>query len=79
MTAGLQGEGKMASLGAQLQAQTKLGRFAQPHEIASVVSFLAGADASYVSGVALPVDGGFTAGNSYGVVDPRSDLATHGS
>ncbi|WP_022891633.1 SDR family NAD(P)-dependent oxidoreductase [Agromyces subbeticus] len=38
--------------------QATLGRFGLPEEIASVVVFLAGAGASYVTGVALPVDGG---------------------
>jgi NAD(P)-dependent dehydrogenase (short-subunit alcohol dehydrogenase family) len=35
-----------------------LGRAAQPEEVAAAVAFLAGPDASYVNGVALPVDGG---------------------
>ncbi|HET7481440.1 MAG TPA: glucose 1-dehydrogenase [Actinomycetota bacterium] len=38
-----------------------LGRVAQPEEIARVVAFLASDDASYVTGVLLPVDGGYTA------------------
>jgi NAD(P)-dependent dehydrogenase (short-subunit alcohol dehydrogenase family) len=38
-----------------------LGRAAGPEEIASVAVFLASDDASWVTGVALPVDGGYLA------------------
>ena len=37
-----------------------LGRFAEPEEIARPVLFLLSNDASMISGVALPVDGGYT-------------------
>jgi len=36
-----------------------LGRRAAPEEIASAVLYLASEDSSYITGVALPVDGGF--------------------
>jgi NAD(P)-dependent dehydrogenase (short-subunit alcohol dehydrogenase family) len=51
----------------QIAAQHKLGRFGRPEEIAGAAFFLASDDSSFVSGVALPVDGGYVAGHSYGV------------
>ena len=38
---------------------TPLGRIAEPEEIARVIAFLASDDASYITGVALPVSGGW--------------------
>jgi NAD(P)-dependent dehydrogenase (short-subunit alcohol dehydrogenase family) len=39
-----------------------MGRIAAPEEIARAVVFLASDDASFITGAALPVDGGITAG-----------------
>jgi NAD(P)-dependent dehydrogenase (short-subunit alcohol dehydrogenase family) len=43
-------------------AKHPLGRVATPQEIASVILFLASEDASFITGAALAVDGGITAG-----------------
>ena len=39
-----------------------LGRIGRPEDVASAVLFLAGDDASWITGVTLPVDGGLLAG-----------------
>ena len=44
-----------------LIASHPIGRIAQPEEIADAVVWLASEKASYVTGVALPIDGGYTA------------------
>ena len=38
-----------------------MGRFGQPHETAAAASFLLAEEASFITGVVLPVDGGWTA------------------
>lgn len=39
--------------------RTPLGRFGQPRELASVIAFLASDAASWVTGMTMPVDGGY--------------------
>ena len=55
-------------------SRTPLGRFGEAAEVARTALFLASDDSSFVTGVALPVDGGYTAGHSYGIAE-RMGLA----
>ncbi|WP_166867203.1 MULTISPECIES: beta-ketoacyl-ACP reductase [unclassified Salinibacterium] len=47
----------------QYKAQIPAGRFAQPEEVARVITWLASDDAAYVSGAVIPVDGGLGMGH----------------
>jgi len=46
-----------------------LGRVAEPDDVAKAVSFLASDEAGYITGVALPVDGGLLAGMNVMISD----------
>jgi NAD(P)-dependent dehydrogenase (short-subunit alcohol dehydrogenase family) len=48
-------------IGPELLAQTPIGRFAAPEEIAAAVVFLSSSRASYITGQTFSVDGGWTA------------------
>jgi NAD(P)-dependent dehydrogenase (short-subunit alcohol dehydrogenase family) len=48
-------------------SEHKLGRMGEPEEIAAAAAFLLSDDASFITGHALPVDGGYTAGRDHGV------------
>lgn len=43
------------------EAEQALGRWAQPHEVASAIAFLASDEASFITGTDLLVDGGWVA------------------
>jgi NAD(P)-dependent dehydrogenase (short-subunit alcohol dehydrogenase family) len=45
----------------ELTAAHPLGRIAEPGEIGDAVVWLGSDKSSYVTGIALPVDGGYTA------------------
>lgn len=49
-----------------IREQHKIGRFGRPEEIAGAAFFFASDDSSFVTGHALPVDGGYVAGHRYG-------------
>jgi NAD(P)-dependent dehydrogenase (short-subunit alcohol dehydrogenase family) len=44
-----------------IEAQHPIGRLGEPEEVASAILFLVSDDASFVTGVVLPVDGGYLA------------------
>jgi 3-oxoacyl-[acyl-carrier protein] reductase len=47
----------------EIAAQVPLGRFCSAQEIADVVTFIASAKASYITGAIIPVDGGLGMGH----------------
>jgi meso-butanediol dehydrogenase/(S,S)-butanediol dehydrogenase/diacetyl reductase len=67
MTTGIQGDEERL---AKFRDRIAMGRPADASEVASVIAFLASADASFVTGIELPVDGGLGASNGQPTISP---------
>jgi NAD(P)-dependent dehydrogenase (short-subunit alcohol dehydrogenase family) len=67
MLAGVLESETMKAVRDDIVDEHKLRRLGRPSEIAAAARFLLSSDASFVTGVAMPVDGGYTAGRDHGV------------
>jgi len=52
--------GQLTERGRKIVDHTPAGRFGEPHELLSTLIWLCGPGASFINGVVVPVDGGFS-------------------
>jgi len=52
-------DGSIGEVFAKLAASQPIGRMAEPEEVASLALFLCSDEASFITGVDYPLDGGF--------------------
>ena len=57
----LNDDGSLTSRGQQIISNTPMGRFGEPDELVGTAVYLASDAAKFVTGVVIPVDGGFSA------------------
>jgi len=63
--------GELADLEAKLVPFFhQIGRLGRPEEVAALFHFLASDESAFLTGLAIPIDGGLSAGVSLGVIEP---------
>lgn len=53
--------GELTPRGKQIIEQTPMGKFGDPHDLVGTTLWLCGEGASFVTGIVVPIDGGFSA------------------